>query len=68
MRSQNARGPQSPRAAENFRVMATGEKGAPYTYKGATFYRIIDMFIDQTGASSDSIYGGSFKARSPSPF
>ncbi|GIL50027.1 hypothetical protein Vafri_6343 [Volvox africanus] len=62
---------QSPRAAENFRALCTGEKGfvplghegsgRPYHLKGSTFYRIIDRFIDQTGANTESIYGGAFK-------
>ena len=52
----------APRAAENFRQLATGEKGIvpegregagkPYHFKGAVFYRIIDKFIDQTGAGA----------------
>lgn len=29
--------------------------------QGASFYRIIDKFIDQTGTGTDSIYGGTFK-------
>ena len=29
--------------------------------QGAYFYRIIDQFIDQTGAGTESIYGGVFK-------
>lgn len=29
--------------------------------QGANFYRIIDRFIDQTGANTESIYGGAFK-------
>ena len=29
--------------------------------QGAYFYRIIDRFIDQTGAGTDSVYGGFFK-------
>lgn len=41
---------ESPRAAENFRAMCTGEKGGKYTYAGMRFYRIIDQFIDQASA------------------
>ncbi|KAG2430637.1 hypothetical protein HYH02_013635 [Chlamydomonas schloesseri] len=62
---------EAPRAAENFRALCTGEKGIvpqghegagkPYHFKGSTFYRIIDRFIDQTGANTESIYGGAFK-------
>ena len=61
----------SPRAAENFRALCTGEKGVapaghegagkPYHFKGNRFYRIIDRFIDQTGAGTDSVFGGLFK-------
>lgn len=42
----------SPLAAENFRRMCVGEPEAEYTWVGATFYRILDKFIDQTGVSS----------------
>eukprot|EP00899_Mesostigma_viride_P006836 jgi/Mesvir1/16153/Mv08424-RA.1 len=61
---------ESPLAAENFRALCTGEKGIappgtegegkPYHFKGARFYRIIDRFIDQTGAPTGSIYGKAF--------
>ena len=61
----------SPLAAENFRALCTGEKGVvppghegagkPYHFKGSYFYRVIDRFIDQTGAGTESIYGGHFK-------
>ena len=51
---------ESPRAAENFRAMCTGEKGGTKTFKGMRFYRIIDMFIDQAGAGGGAIWGGSF--------
>ncbi|GLC48773.1 hypothetical protein PLESTB_000146400 [Pleodorina starrii] len=61
----------SPLAAENFRLLCTGEAGVapaghegagmPYHYKGAYFYRIIDAFIDQTGAKTDSPLGGLFR-------
>ena len=59
-----------PRTAENFRALCTGEKGVvpqgregagqTYWFKGRSFYRIIDSFIDQTGANTESIYGGKF--------
>ncbi|KAF8072652.1 cyp6 [Scenedesmus sp. PABB004] len=63
----------SPRAAENFRRLCTGEAGAvpagrahagePYALKGKPFYRIIHGFIDQAGANTDSALpgGGQFK-------
>ncbi|GIL90435.1 hypothetical protein Vretifemale_18044 [Volvox reticuliferus] len=60
----------APRAAENFRLLCTGEAGVapaghegaglPYHFKGAYFYRIIENFIDQTGAQTDSPLGGYF--------
>ncbi len=31
--------------------------------QGSVFYRIIDKFIDQTGAGTDSVWGGQFKVR-----
>lgn len=64
---------QSPLAAENFRALCTGEKGLvpnepgregagqPLHFKGKEFYRVIDQFICQTGAGTESIYGGAFK-------
>ncbi|WIA28684.1 hypothetical protein OEZ86_011220 [Tetradesmus obliquus] len=62
---------QSPRAAENFRQLCTGEKGVvpeghtgagqPYSLKGRPFYRIIHGFINQAGAETDSVFGGEFK-------
>jgi len=52
---------ESPRQAENFRAMCTGERGGKLTFKGMRFYRIIDMFIDQAGVQgAQSIWGGSF--------
>ena len=63
----------SPRAAENFRQLCTGEAGTvpnklgregagmPLHFKGASFYRIIDQFIDQSGINTESIFGGRFK-------
>lgn len=43
--------------------MPEGREGAgsQYHYKGKPFYRIVDDFIDQAGANTDSIYGGAFK-------
>eukprot|EP00195_Chlamydomonas_chlamydogama_P010277 CAMPEP_0202891464 /NCGR_PEP_ID=MMETSP1392-20130828/1511_1 /ASSEMBLY_ACC=CAM_ASM_000868 /TAXON_ID=225041 /ORGANISM="Chlamydomonas chlamydogama, Strain SAG 11-48b" /LENGTH=393 /DNA_ID=CAMNT_0049575217 /DNA_START=101 /DNA_END=1282 /DNA_ORIENTATION=+ len=53
---------ESPLAAENMRQLCSGEKGPAFHLKGATFYRIIDRFIDQTGLQQGtSIYGGMFK-------
>ncbi|PNW78007.1 hypothetical protein CHLRE_10g460600v5 [Chlamydomonas reinhardtii] len=56
---------EAPRAAENFRQLCSGEKGQDasgrrYHLKGAYYYRIIDRFIDQTGADADGIYNGEF--------
>ncbi|EFJ49124.1 hypothetical protein VOLCADRAFT_74454 [Volvox carteri f. nagariensis] len=55
----------APRAAENFRLLCTGELGPTsglnkYHFAGSYFYRIIDRFIDQTGAQADGIFGGNF--------
>ncbi|GAB4821361.1 hypothetical protein N2152v2_008407 [Parachlorella kessleri] len=60
----------SPRSAENFRQLCTGEHGVvpegkegagkPYHFKGANFYRIIHNFIDQAGIYVDSVFGGQF--------
>ncbi|MEW5299052.1 MAG: hypothetical protein WDW36_002102 [Sanguina aurantia] len=62
---------QAPRSAENFRMLCTGEKGVvpqghegagtKYHFKGNAFYRIIDRFIDQAGANTESVFGGHFK-------
>jgi len=63
----------SPRCAENFRQFTTGEAGTapqkdtvegagtPYHFKGASFYRIVHDFIDQSGVYVESVYGGQFK-------
>uniref|UniRef100_A0A7R9YJP3 Peptidyl-prolyl cis-trans isomerase n=1 Tax=Diacronema lutheri TaxID=2081491 RepID=A0A7R9YJP3_DIALT len=42
---------ESPRHAENFRAMCTGERGGKKTFEGMRFYRIIDRFIDQAGVN-----------------
>ncbi len=52
---------ESPRHAENFRAMCTGERGGKLTFTGMSFYRIVDQFIDQAGVhATSSIWGGSF--------
>lgn len=64
---------QSPRAAENFRALCTGEKGRvpnepfregfgePLFFKNKEFYRVLDQFICQTGAGTESVFGGEFQ-------
>lgn len=44
-------------------VVPEGRANAGETYhlKGKPFYRIIHGFIDQAGASTDSVFGGQFK-------
>ena len=56
----------SPRHAENFRRLVTGEvsgpDGQPLWLRDAPFYRIIDGFIDQAGINTGSaINGGAFR-------